>query len=79
MAGGRLNLKMATSPFTEEVTKMIEENTIWKSTKDVTKFGKFTLTCKIILKNFNALMFLFVCLSIFQDISLYQQCTMFKL
>ena len=40
MAGGRLNLKMATLPFTEEVTKVIEENTIWKSTKDATKFGE---------------------------------------
>ena len=27
---------MATLPFTEEVTKVIEENTIWKSTKDAT-------------------------------------------
>ena len=31
---------MATLPFTEEVTKVIEENTIWKSTKDATKFGE---------------------------------------
>ena len=47
VAGGRLNLKMATSPFTEEVTKMIEENTIWKSTKDVTKFGEILFQRKI--------------------------------
>ena len=47
MAGGRLNLNMATSPFTEEVTKMIEENTIWKSTKDVTKFGEILFQRKI--------------------------------
>ena len=38
---------MATSPFTEEVTKMIEENTIWKSTKDVTKFGEILFQRKI--------------------------------
>ena len=47
VAGGRLNLKMATSPFTEEVTKMIEENTIWKSTKDATKFGEILFQRKI--------------------------------
>lgn len=46
-AGGRLNLKMATSPFTEEVTKVIEENTIWKSTKDATKFGEVLFQRKI--------------------------------
>ena len=45
--GGRLNLKMATLPFTDEVTKVIEENTIWKSTKDATKFGEILFQRKI--------------------------------
>ena len=38
---------MATSPFTEGVTKVIEENTIWKSIKDVTKFGEILFQRKI--------------------------------
>ena len=47
MAGGRLNLKMAASPFTEEVTKATEKKTILKSTKDATKFGKILFQRKI--------------------------------
>ena len=38
---------MAISPFTEEVTKVIEENTILKSTKDVTKFGEILFQRKM--------------------------------